>query len=148
MTEEQKELWIDLHSLISCSTLNCECHEKNTCPDGKPSYLVIYYQYSKKNPEHLYNPYVYLLRKALRAVGHKITKIDNHLYDDLSAFMTEYRTSITEEEYNKNNYWNNWIGDITTEHYGYVHDADSDSDTDDEEEEEEEQVEEIDENPN
>ena len=114
VSEEQKELWIDLHALISSSTLQCECHERNTCPDGKPSYLVIYYQYSKKNPEGLYNPTTYLLRKALRAVGHKITNIDNHLFDDLSAFMLEYTTSITEEEYNKHNYWNEWVGNITT----------------------------------
>ena len=138
MTDEQKELWIDLHSLISSSTLECECHEKNTCPDGKLSYLVIYYEYSKKHPEHIHNPTVYLLRKALRAVGHKITKIDNHLYDDFTAFMTEYTTSITEEEYNKNNHWNNWCN-IYKEHYGYVRDDDSGSDDEEEEEEEEEQ---------
>lgn len=141
VSEEQKELWIDLHSLISSSTLECGCCKKNTCPDGNPSYLVIYYQYSKKHPEGLYNPTIYLLRKALRALGHKITKIDNHLYDDLSAFMCEYTTSITEKEYRESAYWNEWVGEITTEHYGYVQDTDTDTD-DEEEEEDEEQDEE------
>ena len=130
VSEEQKELWIDLHALISSSCLDCECHNKNTCPDGKPSYLVIDYQYSKKHPEGLYNPTLHLLRKALRAVGHKITKIDNYLCDDLSAFMSVYRTSITEKEYRENTYWNEWVGNITTEHYGYSHDTDTDDEED------------------
>lgn len=138
VSEEQKELWIDLYALKSCSTLTCECHDKNTCPDGKPSYLVIYFQYSKKHPEGLYNPTIYLLRTSLRALGHKITKIDNHLYDDLSAFMCEYRTSITEKEYRENDYWNEWIGNIITEHYGYSHDTDTDDEDDDNEDDDNE----------
>ena len=119
MAEDKKELWLDLHSLVSSSTFQCDCHKKNYCPDGNTSYLIIYYEYSKKYPEPLHDSKTYLLRVALRALGHKIRKIENHLYDDMSAFMVQYTTSITEEEYRQSDNYNGYIADTVTDIYGY-----------------------------
>ena len=74
---------------------------------------------SRKYPEPLDNNKTYLLRVALRALGHKITKIENHLYDDMSAFMVTYETSITEEEYLENENWNEYVSNTITDIYGY-----------------------------
>jgi hypothetical protein len=126
MMEDNKELWIDLHALISSCCICCRCHDKNTCPDGEKSYLSIYYEYSKKNPEPRPNFTDYLLRKALRAVGHKIVKIKS-TYKDWHLILADYQTSITEEEYNLHKYWNEWISEVTEEEY-YENDSDSESD--------------------
>lgn len=80
----KKEEWIDI-SLMATSTC---------CRDGK---VVIYYQYNKKHPyidEHTTT----LLRKCLRAVGHKIIKWESVIDEDYSPVQTSYYTSITQEE--------------------------------------------------
>jgi len=143
MIEDTKELWIDLHALISSCCMRCRCHDMNTCPDGEKSYLCIYYEYSKKNPEPRPNFTDYLLRKALRAVGHKIVKIKSS-YKDWHLILAEYQTSITEEEYNLHNYWNKWISEVTEEEH-YENDSESESDAESEAESNEA---EADDNPN
>lgn len=99
--DETKELWIDLQSIIKCST-------------RENGYLVIYCQYNKDYPCPLNDTYTYQLRVALRAVGYKITKWINHM-DGWDIKMTEYRTNIPEDVYEKNNHWNEWVGKVCEE---------------------------------
>ena len=74
MMEDTKELWDELQTLLDSYSYLCDCHDKNTCPDGNKSYLHIDYQYSKKHPEPMTNTLEYLLKTSLRAIGHRLTK--------------------------------------------------------------------------
>ena len=109
------EKWIDLCSLISSSTIE----------DGK---LVAYFQYHEDNPEPLYCTLTYQFRVALRAVGHKITKIKSLLTDDLECKMKEYVTTITKEESDKmTKAYNAWIVGVSEEEYISCSDTESES---------------------
>ena len=117
MSEDKKELWLDLHCLIYCSYYKCLCHEHNKCPNGEPSYLSIYFEYSTKHEKPLDDTHTYLLRKTLRALGHKIVRWIPTFDNKLNEVFTEYITSITEEEAKKNNHWNEWVGEVCKDEY-------------------------------
>jgi len=119
LTDEMKEKWIDLYSLISCSGY---INDK----------LCIFYQYGDNHPYRLYTSTTYDLRIALRSVGHKITKKITHMYD-LEVVMIEYHTSITKEEDKvATKWWNEWVGETHEEEYTET-DSEDESDSDEEE---------------
>jgi hypothetical protein len=101
--EKQKELWIDLQSLIQCST-------------RENGYVIIYNQYDKDHPCPVTDTFTYQLRIALRALGYKITKWIRYM-DGWDIKMIEYKTNIPEAVYEKNNYWNKWIDEVCEESY-------------------------------
>ena len=81
---QNKEEWIDLHTLIQCSTNE----------NGK---MVIHYQFDVQK-EYAYDTNWYCLRVALRKVGHKIEKYVDY-YEDFNLIKRSFYTSITEEEH-------------------------------------------------
>jgi len=82
----KKEEWLDLSLMASSS-----CYD-----DGK---VTIYYQYSATYPRNEHT--TTLLRQCLRAVGHKITKIENYIDGETMLITQEaFYTTITEEEGN------------------------------------------------
>lgn len=95
--EKQNELWIDLQSLIRCS--------------GYRSGLkTVFCQYNENHKQPADDTYHYCLRKALRAVGHKITFI-RHCYDhNDNCVQVEYQTTITEAEDDRASLlWNEYV---------------------------------------
>ena len=114
----KNELWIDLKALVSSS------HSQ----DG---FTVIYYQYSDEHPEPLYDHITYALRVALRAVKHKITKIEYVYKHDLTCSMKSYVTDIPSAVWDeKTKLWNTWVGGVVTE-LGHACDSNSDDSDDD-----------------
>lgn len=101
--DEKKELWIDLQSLMQCST-------------RENGYVVLYYQYNKDHPYPVNNTNTYQLRVALRALGYKITKYITYM-DELDIKMIEYRTNIPEAVFEANNHYNEWLHEVCEEHY-------------------------------
>jgi hypothetical protein len=77
------ELWVDLHTLISCSYYD-------------NGFLHINFQYNKQDPEPMSDTMTYCLRKAIRAVGFKITKIECIYNDEHKCDCKTYYTNIPE----------------------------------------------------
>ncbi len=98
----KNELWIDLHTLFSCSNYENE-------------YLVLNYDYTlEKEPND--DTTHYSLRVALRALGHKITKIKVNFDDEGNAIFKSYYTSINREEGEEaTEMWNKYAGEIYEE---------------------------------
>lgn len=99
------EDWIDLSSLYSSSFSD----------DGR---IVLDYDWSDvENEMKIERVITHQLRKALRKVGHKITKIRS-AYKDFKCVWTLYHTTITDEEGEKmRKLWNDWIHDIAEEEH-------------------------------
>jgi hypothetical protein len=97
------ELWIDLQSLISCSSYD-------------EGFLTIYYQYNENHKEPADDTITYCLRKALRAVGRKITRVETYYNDDYECVMKSYYTSVTKEEGEYScKLWNDYVGETFIE---------------------------------
>jgi hypothetical protein len=75
------ELWVDLHTLVSCS------YYEN-------GLLRINFQYNAANPEPRQDTMTYCLRKAIRAVGFNITKIECIYNDEHGCDCKTYYTDI------------------------------------------------------
>ena len=100
MTNDMKQQWIDLATLIPCSYIE----------NGKMS---ISFQYSKKHPAPVDSNIMYLLRIALREVGHKIISKNARYDDEHNLMCTWYETSVSEEEHTMfGKYYNEWISEI------------------------------------
>jgi hypothetical protein len=109
----KNELWIDLKALVSSS-------------HAQDGFTVIYYQYSEEHPEPLYDHITYGLRVALRAVKHKITKIEHMYRPDLTCVMKSYVTDIPHAVWEeKTKLWNEWIGGVVSE-FSVSSDSESD----------------------
>ena len=123
--KKNKDKWIDLKILGTGS-----------CIEGGKQ--TIYFEYSKDHPEPMNDPKTYLLRVALRSVGHKIIEVIYTYGNNLNVLFVEYKTTITKEESEYASKWyNEWISETHKEAY-------PDTDDDEEEEEEEEKKEESD----
>ena len=109
------EDWIDLASLYSSSFFN----------QGS---LVLDYDWNGEDEMNTEKTILHQLRKALRKVGHKITKMRSGYRGDKRVW-TLYHTTITEEEGEKMRIlWNDWLGEVAEEQYL---DSDSESESDD-----------------
>jgi hypothetical protein len=129
---DNKELWIDLHSLITTSSF-----------DGDSDCMVADYHYERDDGslEPCDDTLIYKLRIALRAVGHKITKISSGFNTQYRCVWKEIYTTVNKSEWEESTkLYNTWVNEVCVERYEVT-------DTD-EEEEEEEQDDDQDENPN
>ena len=124
--ELKDNLWIDLALLISSSYIR---------ENSEESKLVIRYLYTGIHPLHMHSPEEYLLRVALRNVGHKIER-KHTLYGNTGEVVLKntYYTSVTAEE---SEAMTNLYNDYVSNHEeGFVEDSDdSCSDSDDSSEE-------------
>jgi hypothetical protein len=110
---DDKELWIDLHTLVPCATLDS-------------GFLHIHYQYTEKYPQANPDPTLYNLRTALRALGFKITRIVKTMNSSTVTMMT-IQTNVPSDLYEKTmSIYNDWIGSVEEDEF-----ADSDSDNSD-----------------
>lgn len=101
--EHKKELIIDLQSLGLSS------HNKN-------GFVVFYQQYNAICPEPSTNVLLCLLRRILRELGHKITKIENCYDDDFRLVQEGFTTDIPESDgelYRLT--WNKYVEDVFEE---------------------------------
>jgi hypothetical protein len=122
LKELKDNLWIDLALLYSSSYI-----EENK--------LVISYQYTGRHPLHIHSPEEYLLRIALRNVGHKIErKRTFYGHSGEVVLYNLYYTSVTGEESGiMSNLYNDYVSNREEE---FVEDSDdSCSDSDDSSEE-------------
>jgi hypothetical protein len=98
------ELWVDLHTLVSCS------YYEN-------GLLCINFQYNEEHPAPMEDTMTYCLRKAIRAVGFKITKIETIFNDNHECDWKTYYTDIPEVVWNDaRKAYNAWT-DIHDESY-------------------------------
>ena len=95
-----KDLWIDLHSLSQGSFV-------------KDGYIVFFFQYNEKIPRN--DSIMYLMRKAIRAVGFNITKLC-HIFGEEGWTMSqeEYHTDIP-EALGTSKAYNEWVGKVVEE---------------------------------
>jgi hypothetical protein len=104
VTENNKELWIDLECLGLSS------HQE----DG---YVVFYEEFNDEHPEPFPNLTWYSLRIALRALGYKVTKRVSVLRD-LQAIFVSYHTNISQEIHQKaTQVYNSHVDEICEERY-------------------------------
>lgn len=105
LTEEQKELIIDLESLgLSGSVEN--------------GFYVYFHQFSEKSDRDISGITVCLLRRILRGLGFKLLKVENHLDHNLELLQQAYYTNIPEEigdKYSK--IWNEYCSEIYEDIY-------------------------------
>ena len=93
-----KERWIDLFSLI----------ETVDYTDGMTRII-----YAEQIP--LMITQTYLLRRALREVGFKITSLDTHMDDEKKPYFIQYQTNIPEGLWHtKWELWNEWSQNTET----------------------------------
>ena len=106
--------------------------------------LVIDYDWDNEHDESKTKEVItHLLRKALRKVGHKITRMKS-AFNGNHRLWTTYDTTITEEEGSKmTKLWNDWIEEVVEEN-AYI---DSDDETASDDEEASVNVDVMDENP-
>ena len=83
----KREEWIDLDILVT----SCKYTSQNK--------LYVYWQYSDKFPSPVDNNNHYLLRQALRAVGHKIEMILSYYGQNDKLVQLEFHTTVTRDEY-------------------------------------------------
>lgn len=97
--------WIDLSALYSSSFSHDGC-------------IVLDYDWCEKQNEMKTDRVIlHQLRKALRKVGHTITKIRSG-YKDFRCVWTIYYTTITDEEGEKmRKLWNDWIHGVAEEEH-------------------------------
>jgi len=119
--------WIDLSILIESS---CYTNDK----------LDIFYDWNGTYVSMVESNTKYLLRKALRNVGHKIVKVTSTYSANGQCIMTSYLTTIGKEQGNKmTQLYNQWISETHDEEY-----PESESESEDEEEEKQEEKQECD----
>jgi hypothetical protein len=103
---ENEELWIDLGTLITCSTYEND-------------FLNIWFRYDKENPKPEYDTIDYSLRCALRALGFKITKRTTTFAPGygLEVICVEYQTNIHRHHDKWIQKYNNWLDSVAEEVY-------------------------------
>ena len=98
-----KELWIDLHTLVSCSSIN-------------NGFVEIVYQYTDDEPPRLDSGITYRLRVALRAVGFKITKLTRTYTFCDKLVMEIYSTNIPDALWSFKEY-NEWMDEVEADEH-------------------------------
>jgi len=102
---DDKELWIDLHTLVPSST-------------DRSGFLHIFIEYSDKCPRPYSDPIIFNLRIALRALGFKITRIVNTMKSDGTDVMVKVETNVPSDLYKKSiSIYNDWIGSVGEDEY-------------------------------
>jgi len=106
MSNFKKELWIDLHTLVPCCTLDS-------------GFLYIHYQYRKEYPKPDPDPIIYNLRTALRALGFKITRIIKIIEPNGFIRMMTIRTDIPSNLFEKTIpiYNGSWVDAVIVDEY-------------------------------
>ena len=97
--------------------------------------LVISYAYTGRHPLHIHSPEEYLLRVALRNVGHKIIK-KHTLYGNTGEVVLQnrYYTSVTEEESEAmTNLYNDYVSNHDEDYMSESDESSADSDDSSEE---------------
>ena len=122
LKELKDNLWIDLALLYGSSYI-----EENK--------LVISYAYTGRHPLHIHSSEEYLLRVALRNVGHKIIK-KHTLYGNTGEVVLQnrYYTSVTEEESEAmTNLYNDYVSNHDRDYMSESDESSADSDDSSEE---------------
>jgi len=103
---DDKELWIDLHTLVPSATLDS-------------GFLYIHYQYRKEYPKPDPDPIIYNLRTALRALGFKITQIIKIIESNGFIRMMTIRTDIPSNLFEKTMpiYNDSWVDAVIVDEY-------------------------------